>query len=375
MEFTETEKTVILGLMRNPEHSDKEISGSMDMNVYTFNKIKNSLIKGGDIRKFYVPNFRKIGFGILSITHGSGLGDFIDREKLEKIGRDGSKEIPDQMIFGIFEGDTGIAFHLFKDYGDMKEAFRIKETIMDRLGIDDGALDHVLIPTGDLRVERFFDIESLIEDSISDRTVPRLDPRSTAQEAASSRWSDFFSESGRNDCSDLDDDELTVLYNIVRYSDLGDGDLMHRMDLSRYRFQKMKDDLLRNGFIKPFYAANVMKFGIRVMIFTHMRMKADQDPKELFKKYEDRMPSNLMIVAFDRSDIIGLGVFKDLPSGSNSQMRMRRAILEKGFLRKEPVIRIFSLPNIEEGNILSFHRPLNRIMKERGLNIDQEPGS
>ncbi|MFO8051079.1 MAG: hypothetical protein R6V01_05200 [Thermoplasmatota archaeon] len=357
--LSETERAVILGLIRNPEHKDKEISEAMDMSIFTFNKVKNNLLREGALDRFYVPNYGKIGFGILAVSHGSGLGAFMDQDRTSRF----DKGVEDQIIFGIFEGDNGLAFHLLEDYRDLKDTMRIKEKVLDTVGLDEGALEHVLIPTKDLHVERFFDIESLLTEDLGERAAPYLEAKTPAQLAASVSWSDFFQTSQPTE--ELDDESSSTLLELVRSGGTGEGELLERLDISRYRFHRIKERLLEDGYIKPFYATDIMRLGLNVMIFTHLRLKPGQDPHELFERYKDKMPSNLMIVAFDRADVIGLGVFKDLPAGSDIQMRMRRSMMEHGFLKKEPVIRIFSLPNIRKKETLTFHRPLKRLMGTR----------
>ncbi|MEA3558631.1 MAG: helix-turn-helix domain-containing protein [Candidatus Thermoplasmatota archaeon] len=356
--FTDNEKAVILGLMRNPEHSDTEISRAMDMSIFTFNKIKNSLIRRRAIQKFYIPSYKKLGFEILAITFGSGMETFLEPDNLERVKPFLKDQGQGRTIFKLFEGGNGFLFHTLLNYRDLKKMMMLKESILEILGKDPDSLDHVFLPLEEVHIRRFFDIQALISRGMDHKSAPVLKCRTTAQKAASRKWSDFFENAGDIHHFQLDREHRRVLLEIVRRTDLKEKELLSDLGISRYRFNRIKKELLEHGYLKPFYVADIIALGYNVMIFTHMKLRPGYDPLELFDRYRDRIPSNLMIVAFDHTDIVGLGIFKDLAEGSEAQLRMRRKLMELGFLKQEPDQMIFSLPNCKGNMPLSFHAPI-----------------
>ena len=356
--FTRTESAVILALMRNPEHSDTEISRAIGMNLFTFNKIKNSLMKRKMLEKYYVPNYGKLGLEILSVSHGSGMDSFNCQTEGSLPLKSGEYSLPHMSIFGIMEGNNGVVFHVIKDFTHLKRLMRIKEKMIDSSEMFSGSIEQSIFSMKDLRIERFFDVHGLLEEDVGERKIPVIPPENPAQEAASREWSEFFRTGSNSEPVILEQEERGTLLELLRNPERKERDIIRDLNLSRYRFRKIKDMLLQEGFIKPFYGTNVIGMGYEVLIFTHMRFKAGQDPRELFEIYESRMPSNLMIVAFDHSEVIGLGIFRNLTEGSRAQMNMRKAMMDYGFLDGEPDIKIFSLPNCRDEPSLTFNNPL-----------------
>lgn len=357
-QLTQNESIVILALMRNPEHSDTEISKAIGMNLFTFNKVKNSLIKRRFLSKYYVPNYGRLGLEILVVSHGSSMDSFNrDRgvENIEMVSDDGALSIP---IFSILEGNNGVSFHILSDFTNLKRMMRLKGNLMDSMDIPVRSIHHSLFSLKDLKIERFFDVQGLLEERVGACDIPKLDAETPGQFAAFRDWSDFFDMADGPEEDILDEGSFRVLKEIVRRPEFKETDLIKEMGISRYRFRKTKDRLLEIGYIKPFYGTNVVGMGYEVLIFTHMRFKPGLDPRELFRLYEDQMPNNLMIIAFDHTEVVGLGIFKNLSEGSRAQMNMRNAIMDHGFLEGEPEIKIFSLPNCVDGPPLSFHSPL-----------------
>ena len=101
--FTETEKMVILSLMKNPEHRDTDIVKAIGMNLYTFNKTKNSLMKKGLLVKYYVPNYSCLGFEILLTSFGSGEGAHFGAGRMLKVHMDALDRSPVNFIFSMME--------------------------------------------------------------------------------------------------------------------------------------------------------------------------------------------------------------------------------------------------------------------------------
>jgi hypothetical protein len=358
--FTQNESAVILSLMRNPEHSDTEISRAMEMNLFTFNKIKNSLIRKRMLTKQYVPNYGRLGHEILVVGNGTGIDSYGCEGEIDNVGRILGSEMPKMSIFGLLEGNNGIIFHVIRDFTELKRVLRIKDNLEKSLPVPARSFKNYLFSFRDLSIERFFDVQDLLEEGIGGRVVPILDPETPAQRASSMKWSEFFDLGKEDPDRSLQEDEMKVLIELVRSPETKETDMIKKLDMSRYRLNKIRDSLMEEGYIKPFYSTNVVGMGYEVLIFTHMKFRPGQDPSRLFRIYEERMPSNLMIVAFDHTEVVGLGIFRNLTEGSRAQMNMRKAMVDYDFLEGEPEIKIFSLPNCREGPPLSFHSPLIR---------------
>lgn len=356
--YTRNEKAVILSIMRNPEHTDKDISSTIGMNLYTYNKVKNSLLKRHLTVKHYVPNYQKLGFEILSVSSGI-ISDpsLLENIITEKIAENRAIH-PDFSIFGILEENNGILFNIIPDFTSLKRIQRIKELIKDRETRTSITLDNTYFSFKDLRIERFFDVEEIISNEIPDWEIPRIDPVTPAQIAASRPWSEFFRTGVSCDQTDLDDATMKVLIEIVKNPGGREGELIGNLGTTRYRFRRMKDGLLEDGYIKPFWTSRIEGMGYDVMMFTRMKLKPGLDMDDLFNRFQNRMPMNLTVMAYDHSDGIGIGLYRNLMEGSRAQSEMRNAMIERDLIIGEPEVKVFSLPNCIYSGPLSFHNPL-----------------
>ncbi|RLF54269.1 MAG: hypothetical protein DRN37_10460 [Thermoplasmata archaeon] len=358
-EFSDHELAVILSLLRNPEHSDREISSAIGMNLFSFNKIKNSLKRRNKLRKYYIPDYSKIGFEILGVSQGSGMEPMASPDQRERMMKEIHPGVPHHSIFTMIEADRGLMFHALKDFAAMKRAMRMKDDITASRNIEVGSLKHVFFSFRDLRIKRFFDVEPLIEREIPDWNIPRLKGSIGGRSSGELFSFDFGKNADKGPLLEPGDEGYRVMLEMVRDGEASPGTMLSRLNMSSYRYNKIRVQLLSSGMVRPFYAMDIMSLGYNVMIFSHISVKGGVDTMELFERFEEEvMPRNLMIVAFDHSDLVGLGIFRDLSEGTAAQARMRKEMMEMGFLKREPEISIFSLPNCEGDLSLTFHRPL-----------------
>ena len=366
--LTDNEKVVVLSLMRNPEHSDTEISGSIGMNLFTFNKIKNSLTRRGLFLKHYVPNYARIGFEILVVTHGSGMAEMIDKRFDEKVREKLFEILPTHSIFRLMGSNQGMSYHVIPDFTTLKQGWKLKGDLVGSYERDLEEMKNAVFSLKNVQIKRFFDVQSLIEMSMNEEVeVPFLQPQSSAQDAASIPWSVFFEWDRDLECFPLDDMDMKVLIEIVKDPYSKGSGIIASLGLSRYKFNNIKEKLFKNGFIKPFFAADIMAMGYDVLMFTHLRFSPGLDPMKVFREYHDVLPSNLLTIIFDGIEGLVMGVYHDLSEGSEEQTLMRNALMEMNILDREPDVRVFSLPNCKSDLPLSLHRPLEDRIRWKDL--------
>lgn len=355
--FTDSEKIVMLSLMRNPEHRDTDIVKATGMNLFTFNKIKNSLLRRQLLVKYYVPNYSRLGFEILIASSGSGQGELLGSSELMKLHDSINEELPSKFIFSLKENNQGLFFSVLRDYTEMKRIWNLKRTIVDMMDLREGKIEHSIFSLRKLWVERFFDVQSLLSRELDDQMeIPKLPAGNVAQEMASLSWIDFFSH-GEGETTYLNEIEDRLLFEIVRTPSAKESDLIEKLDVSRYKYTRIKEDLLRRKMIKPFYATSPMHMGYDVLIFGHMRFAPGKKPLELLKRYSESIPENLISIVYDSMEGIFIGIYRNLSKASEAVSIIRDKMNELDFLEEEPNIKIFSLPNCIGEMSLSFHLP------------------
>jgi len=179
---------------------------------------------------------------------------------------------------------------------------------------------------------------------------------------------DFFRYDNES-CANLDELSLKVLIELVKGPGTKDPEIIRDLGISRYKFHKIKDDLLRMKLIKPFYAASSIHLGYDVLIFGRMKFGPSKNPKKLIEEFRGSIPENLLFLMFDSTEGIFLGTYRNLSEGSDAISQIGSKMNELNFLTDEPDIKIFSLPNCADEMYLTFHNPFLKGIQD--LNEDE----
>jgi hypothetical protein len=360
--LSENEKTVLLSILRNPEHSDMERASSLGLNHFTFNKIKNHLVRDGLFKREYVPNYCSLGFEIFVASFGSRMEPFIDEKFKAELGAQIMGKAPGHIVFFISEPGLGLGFHAVEDFTSMKNGLiRSEKVIFDALGMERSDMTIVPFSFRDMKVGKIFDLNDLIAERFAlDIDVPKLEPKTPGQVAANLSWDEYFDIGSCGPEVELNDTEWSLLVQLVSHPDGSDQFHVDESGLSRYRFKRIRDFLLDAKFIKPLIIPNIQKVGLEVLIFSHLRFKPSIDPFELWESGNWKLPSNLILMIMDRQDAIGIGLYPNLSEGSKAHHGLLNAMVRMNILEGNPHVQVFSLGNLELMNKwpISFADPL-----------------
>ena len=69
VELSNTEKTILLAMVENPDASDLMLADIVNMSRHTVSKVKHKLEEAGLIAKKRIPNLEKLGFKVLTFNH------------------------------------------------------------------------------------------------------------------------------------------------------------------------------------------------------------------------------------------------------------------------------------------------------------------
>ncbi|MGA1865880.1 MAG: hypothetical protein ACMUFK_00265 [Thermoplasmatota archaeon] len=361
-QINRNEKAVLLSIMKNPEHGDRERANSIDMNLYTFNKIKNKLMREMVFKKEYIPNFGLLGFEILIASFGSGMEPYLPEDVQNKLGCNVLEKAPTHLVFFISEPGMGLGFHAVEDFTSMKNGLVWAEKrVFNTLNMERSEMELVPFSFRDLKVERMFDLSDLMVSSLAlDRLIPTLEGDTAPQQAAARSWGDFFELGGCRPAVDLDDTEWSVLVQLVTYPEGSDQFHVEQSGLSRYRFQRIRDSLFGSGVIKPLVILNPLLIGLEVLTFFHIRFRPSVDPLELWGSKDWEIPPNLILAILDRQDAVGIGLYPNLAEGSKANHGLLSNMGRLNILEGSPHIQVFSLKDIisRSGWQLTFARPL-----------------
>jgi len=361
-ELSENEKAVLLSILRNPEHGDTERASSIDINIFTFNKIKNRLAKEGFIKREYVPNYGILGFEILIASYGSRMEPYLDEEVKMDLGPNLMARAPTHLVFFLSEPGMGLGFHAVEDFTSMKSGLiRAEKRIFDALHMDRNEMTLVPFSFNDMKVEKMFDLYNLVSTSFAlDREIPILKAATPGQKAAGLSWSEYFEFGAKGLKVQLNDAEWSLLVQLVTYPDGSDQFHVEKSGLSRYKFKRIRDRLFDLGVMKPLVLPNPLLIGLEVLIFSHLKFKPSVDAVELWSTDHWEMPPNLILTILDKQDAMGIGLYPNLAEGSKAHHTLLSTMGRMNILEGNPHVQVFSLGNIVSDLSwpLTFENPL-----------------
>ncbi|MBN1389710.1 MAG: hypothetical protein JXA22_03600 [Candidatus Thermoplasmatota archaeon] len=361
-QLNRNEEAVLLSIMKNPEHGDRERATSIDMNLYTFNKIKNKLIRDRVFKKELIPNFGLLGFEILVTSFGSGMEPYLPEDIQNRLGCNVMEKAPTHLVFFISEPGMGLGFHAVEDFTSMKNGLVwAGKRVFNTLKMERSEMEMVPFSFRDLKVERMFDLSDImISSSALDRKIPIIEAQTAPQRAAAMSWGQYFELGNGGNAVELDETEWSVLVQLVTNPDGSDQFHVNESGLSRYRFQRIRDSLFGSGVIKPLVILNPLSIGLDVLTFFHLRFKPSVDPLDLWGSKEWEIPPNLILTIMDRQDAVGIGLYPNLAEGSKANHGLLSNMGRLNILDGSPHIQVFSLRDIisRSGWQLTFARPL-----------------
>jgi len=113
-------KSLLLELLKNSKRSDRELAKVLGVSQPTVTRTRHKLEKNGIIQDYtIIPNFRKMGFEILSLTFVKMRPEILSPETMEKA-RKYATQFPNAIFASTGEGlgMTGVIMSFHKDYTD-----------------------------------------------------------------------------------------------------------------------------------------------------------------------------------------------------------------------------------------------------------------
>ena len=358
-DLSERERTVLLYCMRYPEHSDTELAKHSGLNLFTFNKLRNSLQQRGLLRRLLVPNYGSLGFEIFTTYSGRDMECMrspVSRDILkERMG----EERPGKMLFSFLEAHQGVGMLVAEDFTALRRAEVNRRRVQDELNMQQGDIAIRSLSMRDTVFKRFFDLYPLMMAEYgSGITVVDIEASTEAQRSVETSWEDFFlsGEEPRN--ARLSEVEMSLLKSIVRAPSAPDQLLCDDLGLSRYKVRRIRDELFGRGLLKTLHVPILGRLGYEVMMFISLSFNSGADVRTSMTDDWPQAMSNVIFMAFDDMNGIGLGVFPDLQSASQAHARFQSSLGDLKLLEEDPIVQFFSIPNGVYDNWFRFQDPL-----------------
>ena len=359
IDLSENERRVLLSVMRYPENSDTELAKAMGMNLYTFNKVKNSLLKRRLLIKSYIPNYNQFGFELMIFTYGSNMDSFLDPFHRRDLITGFEKSIPARFIFKMMEMHQGLGIHAVENFTSLKRGLMFKRDLINTLGIEIGSMTHVKFSFADTTLKRFFDMFPILNNVYGEEfDLPEIDPESPAQETAATPWQDFFSKSGISEEEEPGSLNREVMIKAVTDPQGSDQKISREIGVSRYKIRRAKDDLFSGRMLKTSYIPNIKGFGYEVILFTHIKFRRGGPIDDFFSSMKNHDIPEMIHLVYDGLEGCGMGLFNNLSEASAAYQNLQTRLEGMRAIERSPYLQLFSVANSLPDYPFNFSQPL-----------------
>lgn len=353
LDLSQNEARVLHSLVKWPDLADNEIHSRIGMKKSTFSSIKNRLKEQGYFKRFYVPNFPKLGFELTMILFGQ-LNRFSSFEERERIAGELLRSFKEDF-YQVSEANK--TFHLsvsdnYSEYSkNLQKFFRVYS---ENRFLSKEGLENIAFPFEISRIKSFLDYESLLAKLFG-----------FAAEAYEDRPS---ISNGRVKKVKLTKAQRKVLIGLIKYPDETDTLIADEVGVSRNTVANAKRKFLKKQILLPRVVPNIEKLGMKILAFTYRKFNPKismEDRAEASELVRQTLAPHFYISKnLDGYLISAHSSFEEYNSAYDELMKY---YLKKEYILDEPINFQISIPDMHLTREYEF---LDLVMKK--LEFDDE---
>jgi len=343
VKLTHNDKLVLYGLARWPNLHDDELGGKIGVKRSTLTVIRNKLAKEGLYSKHYLPDLGRLGCELLVARYG----DFNPLTPWSKREKYASKEY--ELFYRISTDFGRVSLVAAENFTEMK---RYLETAASRHAshgfLTAEGVTHAYFPAALSRQFMFFDFAPLLnrhfELGFKEHVVLDTKFRKPLQ-------------------PDLSETQRRILYVMVQYPDLDDGEIAKKVSVTRQTVNSVKHDLLEQNLLKTVIFPDLGAIGLELIIFFHTQVKPAVPFEARAEAYRRMVEdgSHYMIAA-GNMEAITLSAFRNYTDFETTHERIFSFVTKLNYLAKDPTIKIYPTHEIRNHMMLRCGPLVKRIL-------------
>ncbi len=343
--FTQKERIVFYGLVRFPELNDQKLSKELKIKRPTVTAIRNKLRRQDFYSPYIIPNFKLLGYELMSFIWGESSLPIPLEEKMEIPAVKKAMQSPEN-VFQIITENEFFSFLVFKNFTEFKKMQDEQAHVYEKYSAKERNVNIVHFPFETSETPSLFDYSPLLKQLFKlkfeeEKAVPK--PKTPIQ---------------------LKEREKVVLGALIKYPELNDVEIAKKINITRQTASKIKSELIKQGAIRLINEPNFKKIGCELFVNMHIRFNPwiDLDKRRLLlEKAKTKCP-----VIFDvesRAEEVYAGLFEDYLSFKIMQDELAKIYGRNDLLLREPITQIIPVQQIK------FYRTNFVSITERALNI------
>lgn len=255
--LSENEIRVLYAQTAYPDLNDRELAGTIGMNLSTLINIRIRLEKERYIRTIAIPMIQRMGAEMLSLSYCSSETSALHQPDLETVI---DTKLPREIVYSAMEANQSFFIQCCRDYTTVKENLGILEDLYHTRGRFSRGFSTVLFPFRLSMVFNYFDYSNLLAHHL----------KAPIERDRQDREPDFV-DLGPVDMSEIDN---RVLLGMIRYPDLPNTELSQKIGVSRITIGKKRREFSEKRIVILKKIPNIKKLGFELLLFMHGRFNS-----------------------------------------------------------------------------------------------------
>ncbi len=331
-ELKSNEKKVLLGLVRYPNLTDKQLAEILQMKHSTLTTIRNRLHSKNYFRTIYIPNLEHLGSKMLVVIYTS-FSPLIPLDERVQITGD-TIEVFDEIFLSVGEQEKGFSISLAEDYATIGKINDIRTQTFGVRGLLEESYPHMVIfPFEISKIYRFFDFAPLFHQEF------QLNPDDR-------NFKKSFGFISPKQITKLSETEKNVFSAIIRFPDLSTNEIGIRFGLSRHTVARLKRRFEDDGLLRKMYLPDLKKLRFQILSFYHISFSPSTPPDLEHDQAVALLSDSTIFFASRHFEAVMISIYSEYNDYKQDQTRINQILKENQWITEKPLILSYSLDDL-----------------------------
>ena len=333
--LSEREKLVLYCMIRNPDHTDKQLAADTDLNLSTVTAIRRRLHGRGYYRIVRIPYMQALGGELLAVTYFYYKATIPLEIRLIT----GNKLVRDhkEVFWAGSEYTQSLSLQLARNLTDARRNIaEIKELYTAQGFLDDGGVTFLTFPFEISKVPLFFDYEPLLRQSFSRLGEP-WGLASMPGYLSSVKKPPKLTNVGKR-----------VFYGLISNPGMTDTELSKEISVSQRTVTKLRNKFENSGMMKSCIMPDLGKLGFKMLVFDHAKLNLhipEKQRMEILNLLLGIKPPIFMAIGGD--DVAALTAYEDFETYRRCMNSFSEIYKQDDIFVGEPKRLMFSLAEMQ----------------------------
>ena len=332
--LSEREKLVLYCMVRNPDHTDRELAADTDLNLSTVTAIRRRLHERGFCKRVRIPHLQSMGSELLAVTYFNYKATIPLEIRLIT----GNKLVRDhkEVFWADSEYTQAVSLQLAHNLTDARRNIaEIKELYTAQGFLDDRGVIFLTFPFEISKVPLFFDFEPLLRQSFSRLGEP---------------WG-LASMPGYLepvDAASMTNVGKRVYHGLINHPEMTDTELSKEISVSQRTVTKLRNKYESAKMLKSAIMPDLGKLGFKMLVFDHAKLNLHLPEKqrtEILNLLAGIKPPIFMAIGGD--DVAAITAYEDFETYRRCMNSFSEIYKHDDIFVGEPKRMMFSLAEMK----------------------------